>query len=37
LFIFSPDPSAILRLLAQMLEYRPGLVAIAATNLDCQQ
>jgi hypothetical protein len=37
LFIFSPDPAAILALLALMLAYKPGLVAIAATDLDCQQ
>ena len=37
LFIFSPEPAAILALLALMLEYKPGLVAIAATDLDRQQ
>jgi len=37
LFIFSPETAAILALLALMLEYKPGLVAIAATDLDRQQ
>jgi len=37
LFIFSPDPAAILALLALMLEYKPGLVFTFNPNLDCQQ
>jgi len=35
LFIFSPEPAAILALLALMLEYKPGLVFILHPNLDC--
>jgi len=34
LFIFSPEPAAILALLALMLEYKPGLVFTASTDLD---
>jgi hypothetical protein len=37
LFIFSPEPAAILALLALMLEYKPDLVFIFHPNLDCQQ
>jgi hypothetical protein len=37
LFIFSPEPAAILALLALMLAYKPGLLFIFDPNLDCQQ